>query len=133
MCDSAQVNRFVMQPRFNVDFFSPSRGSNSSFAKWSRNVETLDTSVNGSAAQERNSNCYGIEKVGVKSLPCEIVADLGPSKRVNLANSIIRESPKFKKCGLLFFDAKGKPNIDFAPSTRSKSLNSTQRENFKSE
>ena len=69
----------------------------------------------------------------VKSLPGEIVADLDPSKRVNLAHSIIRESPKFINLGLLSFNATGKPNIAFAPSTRSKSLNSTQRENFKSD
>ena len=71
--------------------------------------------------------------MGVKSLPGEIVADLDPSKRVNLANSIISESPKFINIGLLYFDATGKVNIDFAPSTRAKSLNGTWRESFKAD
>ena len=69
--------------------------------------------------------------MGVKSLPGEIVADLDPSKRVNLANSVISESPKFINFGLLSFDETGKPNIAFSPSTGAKSLNGTGRENFK--
>ena len=43
-CDSAQVNRFAVQPGVNVDFFSPSRGSNSSFSKWLRYIKPLETS-----------------------------------------------------------------------------------------
>ena len=70
--------------------------------------------------------------MGVKSLPDKIVADFDPSIRVNLANSIIGESPKFINLGLLTFDATGKPNIAFAPSTRAKYLNGTRRDNFKS-
>ena len=62
-CNSAQVDKIFVrtpsraihdQPGVNVDVFSPSRGINSSFAKWSRNIEPLNTSVNGSAGQERN-------------------------------------------------------------------------------
>ena len=45
----------VGTPGFNIDFFSPSRGNNSSFAKWTRNIKPLDNSVDGSATQERNS------------------------------------------------------------------------------
>ena len=85
LCNSAQVNRFAVQPGVNVDVFSPSRSSNSSFAKWPRNIDPLDTSVDGFTSQERNSNFSGIEKVGVKSFPGEIVAGLDPIKRVNLA------------------------------------------------
>ena len=50
---------------------------------------------------------------------------------LNLANSVIRESPKFMNIGLLSFDETGKPNIAFSPSTRAKSLNGIGRENFK--
>ena len=71
--------------------------------------------------------------MGVKNLPDEIVTDLDPSIQINLANSIISESPKFINLGLLNFDAIGKLNINFTPSTRSKSLNGTQRDNFKSD
>ena len=69
--------------------------------------------------------------MGVKSHPDEIVADLDPSKRVNLANSVISELPKFINLRLLSFDATGKPNISFVPSTRAKSLNGTGRGKFK--
>ena len=51
----------------------------------------------------------------VKILPDKIVAGLDPSKRVNLANSVLGESTKFINLGLLIFDATGKPNIDFSP------------------
>ena len=69
--------------------------------------------------------------MGVKSPPNEIVSDSDPSIQANLANSIIGESPKFINIGLLTFDATGKPNIAFVTSTRAKSLNGMQRDNFK--
>ena len=77
-CNSAQVDRISVRtpsraihrtPGVNIEVFSPSRGINSSFAKWLRNIDPLNTSVDGYAAQERNSNFFCIEKVGVKSLP----------------------------------------------------------------
>ena len=74
-----------------------------------------------------------IEKVGVKSLPNKIVADFDRSIRVNLVNYIISESPRFINLGLLTFNATGKPNIAFTPSTRDKSLNGTQSNNFKAD
>ena len=97
------------------------------------NIDPLDTSVDGSAAQESYLNCSGIEKVGVKSLPGEIVADLDRRKWVNLANYIISKSPKLKILGLPSFDATGKVNIAFTLSTRSKPLNGMQREKNKAD
>ena len=107
-CNSAQVDRIVRTPsraiyntpRVNVEVFSPIRGSNSNFAKWSRNIDPLNTSVDVSAAQERNCNCFCIEKMGAKSLPGEIITDLDPSRRVNLASSVLSESTKFIDFGL---------------------------------
>ena len=52
---------------------------------------------------------------------------------MNLANSIISDSPKFINLGLPTFDTTDKPNIPFSPSTRAKSLNGTRRNNFKSD
>ena len=69
--------------------------------------------------------------MGVKSLPDKIVADLDPSTRANLANLVLRESPRFKNIGLPTFNATGIHNTDFTPSTRVKSLNRTQRDNFR--
>ena len=77
-CNSSQVDRISVrtpiktihnQPGVNVYCFSPRRGSNSSFTKWSRNIKPLNTFVDGSAAQESNSNCTCIEKVGMKNSP----------------------------------------------------------------
>ena len=85
-CNSAHVDRNTLEsctppdrkirnhsrvgtPVVNAGVFSPSRGNNSSFAKWTGNIEPLDISVDGSATQERNSDFSCIERVGVKSLP----------------------------------------------------------------
>ena len=114
-------------PGLNVDVFSPSRGSNSGFTKWLGKIEPLNTSVDKYAAQESNLGCFCIKNKGVKSLPDEIVADLDPSIRVNLANSVIRESPKFINIRFLSFDAIGKATIAFAPSTIAKCFNGTGR------
>ena len=68
--------------------------------------------------------------MGVKTLPGKIITDLDPSKRLNLASSVLSEIPKFINFGLPSFNATDKPNIAFAPSTRAKSLNGTERENL---
>ena len=94
-------------------------------------MEPLDTSVDGYATQERNSDFSCIEKMGVKSLPDKIVADLDPSTRANLANLVLRESPRFKNTGLPTFDTTGIHNTNFTPSTRLKYLNGTRRDDFR--
>ena len=93
----------------------------------------MKTFVDGSATQERSSDFSCIKKVGVKSLPDKIVADLDPSIRVNIANFIISESPKIINLGLSTFDATGKPNTAFAPYTRAKYLSGTRREKIKAD
>ena len=65
----------------------------------------MDTYIEGSVTQERNSDFSCIEKVGVKILPDKIVADLDPSIRVNLANSVLSKVPKFKSLGIPTFNA----------------------------
>ena len=118
-------------PAVNEGVFSPSRGNISIFAKWTGNIDPLDTYVHGYTTQERNSNFLCIEKVGVKSIPDKIVADLDPSIRVNFANSVLGESHKFKNFGLPTFDEMGIHNIDFSPSTIAKILNGIQGDNFR--
>ena len=110
--------------------FSTSRGKTSSFAKWTGNINSSDTSVHGSATQERNSDLSCIEKVRVKIVLGEIVADLDPSIRVNLANSVLSENPKFKNLGLPAVGARDVSNLGFSPSIRAKSLSGTRRGNF---
>ena len=50
---------------------------------------------------------------------------------MNLTNSVLTESPKFKNIGIPTFDATGINNINFALSTISNSLNRMWRENFR--
>ena len=80
-------------PGVNEGVFSPIRDTTSSFSKWKWNIEPSDTSIHGSATQERNSDLSCIEKVGVKSVLGKIVADLEPRKRVNLR----QKNPKGQK------------------------------------
>ena len=117
-------------PVVNKGVFSPSRNTTSSFAKWTGNIETSDTSVHGSATQESNLDLSCIEKVGVKSILGEIVPDLDPSKQVNLLNSILSEIPKFKSLGFPAVNATNIRNLDFSPSTRAKSLSATWKDTF---
>ena len=51
-------------PAVHEGVFSPSRGKISSFAKWTVNIEPLETSVHRYATQERNLDLLSIEKVG---------------------------------------------------------------------
>ena len=72
-CNSAEVDRNIRKictpddknisnpsrigtPGVNIEVFSSSCGSNSSFTKWSRNIKPLDTPVDRSTTQERNSD-----------------------------------------------------------------------------
>ena len=49
---------------------------------------------------------------------------------MNLANSVLSKSPKFKILGLPTADATDICNLDFSPSTRAKSLSGAQKDNF---
>ena len=118
-------------PGVNEGVLGPICGKTSSFSKWMGNIKPSDISVHGSATQEWNSDLSCIGKVGVKSLPDKIVVDLDPSIRVNLANSVFSERPKFKILGLPTVNATDIHNLDFPPSTRAKSLNGTRRYNFR--
>ena len=112
-----------MKPRVNVEVFSPSHGSNSSFVKWPRNINPLNTSIDGYLAQERNSTSFCNDKISVKSLPGEVVTDLDMIKQMNFASSVLGKIPKFIDFGLSSANTTGKPNYVFALSTRAESLN----------
>ena len=132
-CNSAQVDSIVrtpsraihMIPRVNVEVFSPIRSSNSSFAKCSRNIKPLNTSIDGSLAQERNLTSFFTDKISVKRLPGEVVTDLDPRKRMNFVSSVLGESPMFIDFGLSSANAMDKPKSVFFPSARAESLNGT--------
>ena len=91
----------------------------------------MDTYIDESATQEKNSDLLYIEKVGVKILPNKIVADLDPRIQVNLRKFRPQRKPKVQKLWVPNFNKTGIHNTDFASSNRAKSLNGTQRENFR--
>ena len=100
-------NSWIGTPQVNKGIFSPSHNLTKTFSLRSctGSIEPLDTSIHGSATQESNSNISCIEEYGVKSVLGEMVPDLNPRKRVNLANSVLNESPKFKSLGAIALDA----------------------------
>ena len=61
------------------------------------NVEKFDTSVQSSTTQERNLESSCIEEESLKSIFPELGMNLDSSARVNLANSVLSERPKFKR------------------------------------
>ena len=56
------------------------------------NVEKFDTSVQRSTTQERNLESSRIEEESLKIIYPELISELDPSVRVNLANSVVRKS-----------------------------------------
>ena len=66
----------------------------------------------------------------VKIVLSEIVADLDPSIRVDFANSVLSESPKFKNLSSMLWMQRIYATLDFAPSTREKNLSRMQKDNF---
>ena len=63
------------------------------------NVDKFDTIVQRSTTQERNMESSRIEEESLKSIFAKLGTKLDPSARVNLANSVVRESPKYKSLG----------------------------------
>ena len=65
------------------------------------NVEKFDTSVQSSTTQEINVESLRIEVESLKSIFHELGTNIDSSIQMNLVNSVIRESPKFKRLGHL--------------------------------
>ena len=97
--NSVGNNSRMVTPGLNKYIFSPSRDTTSSLLSCTGNIEPFNTHVHGSATQESNLNSSCIEEVVVKSILYEIVKEFESSVRVNLANSVLSESPKFKNLG----------------------------------
>ena len=91
------------------------------------NIDKFDTRFQRSETHERNLESSCIEEVGMKILFPEIRKDFNSSVRVNLANSFLSKSPKFISLGHPTVETSDIWNIDFATSTRAKSLNGLRR------
>ena len=63
------------------------------------NVDKFDTHAQRSTTQERNLESSRIKEESLESIFPELGPKFDSSVRVNLANSILREIPKFKRLG----------------------------------
>ena len=91
------------------------------------NVKKFDTIVHSSTNQERNLELSRIKEVGVKIIFPELGKNPDPSVRVNLANSVFHEIPKFKTLGHPTVDTADIHNLDFVSATRAKNCNGLRR------
>ena len=113
------MNKYILSPRSKTT---------SNLLSCTVSIEKLDTHVHISATQERNLESLCIEEVGMKSILSEIVKDFYSSRRVDLANSVLSESPNFKSLGQPTAETADIRNIDFTTSTRVKNLNGLRRD-----
>ena len=91
------------------------------------NVEKFNTLVHSSTTQERNLESSRIEEENLKSFFPELGTELKPSVRVNLANSVFRESSKFKSLGHPPIETANTQNLDYISATRPKNCNGLRR------
>ena len=68
-----------------------------------------------------------IEEEGLKIIFPELRRKLDPSARVNLANSVVRESPKFKIFGQPTIETADIRNLDYISATIPKNCNGLRR------
>ena len=119
----------IGNPGVNKDILSPSSNKTSNLLSCTGSIEKFDTHVHGSDTQERNLESSFIEEVGVKSILSEIVKEFDSSGQMNLANSVLREIPKFISLRHPTAETADIRSIDFATSTRAKSLYRMKKEN----
>ena len=93
----------------------------------SENVKKTDTSVQSSTTQERNLESSHTEEKILKSMFPGLGTKIDSSVRVNLANSVVRENPKFKRLEQHPIETADIRKLDYISATRSKNCNGLQR------
>ena len=91
------------------------------------NVDKFYTIVHSSTTQERNMELLRIKEVGVKIIFSELRKKPNPSVRVNLADSVLSEIPRFITPGQPTVETADIQNVNFVTSTRAKNLNGLQK------
>ena len=91
------------------------------------NVDKFDTNVQSSTTQERNLELSRIEEESVKSIFPELGSQLDSSVQVNLANSVLWESPNFKRLGHLPMETADILNLNYIRTNRPKNCNGLRR------
>ena len=90
-------------------------------------VDKFDTSTQRSTTQERNLESLRIEEENFKSIFPEHGLELDPSVQVNLANSVVCESPKFKSLRQPTIETADIRNLNYIRATRPKNCNRLRR------
>ena len=114
-------------PGVNGYIWIPGSDTTSNVLICTNNVDKFNTLVHGSTTQERNLESSQIKEVGVKSIFPELGKEPDSSVRVNLANSVLRESPKFITLGHPTVETADIRNINFVTTTRAKNCNRLRR------
>ena len=91
------------------------------------NVEKFDTSIQSSTTQERNMESLRIEEESLKSVFPEIGPKFDSRVLVNLTNSVLGESPKFKRLGHPPMDTADIRNLYYISAARPKNCNGLWR------
>ena len=91
------------------------------------NIKKLNTHVQSSTTQERNLESPRIEEMGMKSIFPELGQKFDSSVRVNLANSVLSESPNFKRLRHTSIETADIRNLDCISATRPKNYNGLWR------
>ena len=81
------------------------------------NDDKFDTLFHGSTTQERNLESLRLKEVGVKSIFPELGKDFYSSVQVNLANSVVYDSPKFKSLGHPTIETADIRNLNYISAT----------------
>ena len=91
------------------------------------NVDKFDTHVQSSTTQERNLESSRIEELGMKIIFPELGSEIDSSVRVNLANSVLSESPNFKRLRHTPIETADTRNLECIGATRPKNCNGLRR------
>ena len=113
-------------PGVNKDIWSVIETA-SNVLSFTDNIEKFDTIVHSSTTQERNLESSCIEEDILKSIFSELGTKLDPNIRVNLANSVVHEKPKFKSLGHLTIETADIRNLNYINATRPKNCNGLRR------
>ena len=81
------------------------------------NIKKFNTSIQSYTTQERNLELSRIEEESLKIIFPELGSELDPIVRMNLANPVGRESPKFKSLGHLTIETSDIRNLDCISAT----------------
>ena len=114
-------------PGVKKEIWSPRSDTTSNVLSCTENVHEFDTLVHSATTQKSNLESSCIKGVGVKIIFPELIKEPDSIIQVNLAQSVLSESPNFISLGHLTVKTADIRNIGFATSKKVKNLNGLRR------